>query len=80
MFLLMDRKRQLYRIPVRVSEEALSLARSQGAGEEALVRAIEQHFCRVLEADFQPRNNFPYDEMDRLFALDAEAMAELLLA
>lgn len=79
-FLLMDRERRLYRIPVRVSEEALALARTRGRSEEGILRLIEQRFSSVLEAGFEPRNNFPYDQLDGWFAIDREAMQQLLTA
>ena len=77
MFLLMDSERRLYRIPVRVSAEALALARTRSATDEGILRAIEIRFGRVLEEGFEPRNNFPYEELDHYFAIDVELMTRL---
>lgn len=77
-FLLMDSCRQLYRIPVRVSDEALAVARERGANDEELLRAIEKRFTRVLEEGFEPRNDVSYQELDRSLAVEAEQMALLL--
>ena len=78
MFLLMDPERRLYRIPVRVSAAALALVRQRELGEESLVRLIERHLHQVLDDGFVPRANFPYDQLDGFFAVDAAAMVRLL--
>lgn len=77
-FLLMDRERWLYRIPVRVSGEALALVRQREVSEENLVRLIERHLRQVLDDGFSPRADFPYDQLDGFLALDAATMARLL--
>jgi len=66
-FLLMNTEGWLYRIPVRVAQEAEHELRK--ANLEVLALAEDQ--LRAGLAEFTPRSNAPYDEMDHTFAVDA---------
>ena len=78
-FLVMDVEGWLYRIPVRVTAEAETVlqesARSEMAAE--VLRLAEAHLCAGLR-EFTPRQNAPYDELDRYFSVDAARARETL--
>jgi hypothetical protein len=82
-FLLMDETGWLYRIPVRISAEALTeLVRAQATADEA--RAAELDPGRIAEMqlragleNFRPRENAPYEEMDGVFAVEVRRAREL---
>lgn len=82
-FLLMDQAGWLYKIPVRLAavEDKLRALPPPGAEQasEPLAAAI-----RIAEAQlraglgkFRPRQNAPYDELDRHFAVDVTRAREL---
>ena len=78
-FLVMDADGWLYRIPVRVTAEAETVlqepARSDMAAE--VLRLAEAQLCAGLR-EFTPRQNAPYDELDRYFSVDAARAREIL--
>jgi hypothetical protein len=82
-FLLMDETGWLYRIPVKISAEALTeLVRAQAGAEEARAKELdpariaETQLCAGLE-HFRPRENAPYEELDGVFAISAARAREL---
>jgi hypothetical protein len=72
-FLVMDAEGWLYRIPVRVAAEAETAT----GGAEAATRLAAAQLRAGLDL-FTPRENAPYDELDRYFAVDAARARELL--
>lgn len=82
-FLLMDETGWLYRIPVRISVEALTeLVRAQAGADEARAEALdparmaERQLCAGLE-NFRPRENAAYEELDGVFAVNRERAREM---
>lgn len=78
-FLVMDVEGWLYRIPVRVAAEAEAALRESGQAEIATeVLRLAEAQLRAGLRQFTPRQNAPYDELDRFFAVDAARAKELL--
>lgn len=75
-FLVMDEEGWLYKIPVRLADEALAqIEKSDTAGKSAL-RIAEAQLRAGLET-FRPKRNAPYEELDATFAVNAERAKEL---
>jgi len=75
-FLVLDDEGWLYKIPVRLQDDAASTL----AGAELRVRVAEAQLRAGLET-YRPRQGAPYSEMDAQFALDsarAQQLAEKL--
>lgn len=69
LFLVLDAAGWLYRIPVRMASDAEEAVKK--AGTEPLLLAEEQ--LRRGLAEFTPRQNAPYDELDRFFSVEIGA-------
>ena len=80
-FLVMDTDGWLYRIPVRMAAEAEAVLRESGQAEIATegMRLAEAQLRAGLR-EFAPRQNAPYDELDRYFSVDAARAREILKA
>ena len=78
-FLVMDVDGWLYRIPVRVAAEAEAVLRESGKAELATeVMRLAEAQLRTGLREFTPRQNAPYDELDRFFAVDASRAREIM--
>jgi len=80
LFLVLDAENRLYRIPVfvpaEVAQQVTARAESEAAPDEAVRELAKAALCAGLD-DFRPRENAPYAELDRYFALTLERAAEL---
>lgn len=78
-FLLMDAEGWLYRIPVRVAAEAEAVVRESAKSEIAAeVMHLAEMQLREGLREFTPRQNAPYEELDRFFSVDASRAREIL--
>lgn len=73
-FLVMDAEGWLFRIPVRMAHEAEEEMRK--ASQEPLRLAEDQ--LRAGLREFTPRQNTPYDELDRYFSVEVTRAKEWL--
>ena len=73
-FLVMDVEGWLYKIPVRMADEAEEEMRK--ARQEPMALAEDQ--LRAGLREFTPRQGAPYDEMDSLFSIDGARAREWL--
>lgn len=71
-FLVLDQEGWLYKIPVRLADEAAS----ELAAGAVCLRVAEAQLRAGLET-YQPHQGAPYPEMDAQFALSAERAREL---
>jgi hypothetical protein len=81
-FLLLDAEGWLYRIPVCVTAEAeMELKRAPGSegGEFVEIIRIAAAQLRAGLQKFQPRQNAPFEELDKFFAVDLARARELRL-
>lgn len=85
-FLVMDVDGWLYRIPVRIAADAAEewrRARAEAPGAPAQenpaapLLSLAEAQLRDGLAHFTPRENAPYEELDRYFAVDAARAREL---
>ena len=76
LFLVLDADGWLYRIPVRMASGAEEAVKKAGA--DPLLLAEEQ--VRRGLAQFTPRQNAPYGELDRFFSVGIEVAREFLAA
>ena len=78
-FLVMDAEGWLYRIPVRVAAQAEAVLRESGQTEIAaeVIRLAESQLRAGLQK-YVPRQNAPYEELDRSFSVDATRAREIL--
>ncbi len=78
-FLVMDENGWLYKIPVRMAadaEAAIETSAAPGDVSPAVLRIAEAQLRAGL-AEFAPRPNAPYAELDAHFAVDAARAREL---
>jgi hypothetical protein len=75
-FLVMDEEGWLYKIPVRLADEALAKSEGTGAAAKSAQQIAEGQLRAGLEK-FRPKQNVPYEELDGFFAVDAERAREL---
>ena len=78
-FLVLDAEGLLYRIPVFVPFEVERQAAAGGAvaPPEEAIRCLAEAALRAGLDNFRPRENTPFAELDRYFALTLERAAEL---
>jgi hypothetical protein len=68
-FLLLDSEGYLFRIPVRVAAEPETQLK-QGVDYSAVIRAAAAQLRAGLQKH-QPRQNAPYEELDKVFSIGA---------
>ncbi len=78
-FLVMDENGWLYKIPVRMAAEAEAAIETSAApgGVRAAMLRIAEAQLRAGLAEFAPRPNAPYAELDAQFAVNAARAREL---
>jgi hypothetical protein len=71
-FLVMDEEGLLYRVPVRVSAEALAGLQSAEKAQDVAGAQLRAGLDR-----YRPQQGAPYEDLDSIFALDAPRAEEL---